>query len=83
MADPPGAPLSLDAYIAGQLRQAIEARILKVATCLLCGGTLHDHDQAACDAKMAAWQPRGIEVLGLVEGVDYDTVPCPPDGDAT
>lgn len=28
--------------------------------CLLCGGPLVDHDDAACDTKMANWRPRGI-----------------------
>lgn len=29
--------------------------------CPMCGMTIDPHDDEACDAKMAAWNPRGID----------------------
>jgi len=31
-----------------------------VCWCWLCGQDMHDHDDEACEAKMAAWRPKGI-----------------------
>jgi hypothetical protein len=52
-----------------------------VDQCPLCGVLLAEHDQAACDAKMAAWRPAGLSplaaVTAAVRSIGPDE-PCPP-----
>jgi hypothetical protein len=63
-------------YISAALRKSYAETAGTAFTCLLCGQPLPTHDQAACDAKMAAWQPTGFrDELDLIRSFGYVEVP--------
>ena len=53
-------PESLAEYLGSELARSYAEKVGAAFTCLLCGQPLAGHDQAACDAKMATWQPTGF-----------------------
>ena len=47
-------------YLNTELMRSYAEAVDAATTCMLCGETMPGHDQAACDAKMAAWKPVGL-----------------------
>lgn len=62
-------------YLDRELRRSFVFDTAEVP-CPLCGQALGGHDQAACDAKMAAWEPGGfLGEADLIKTVGYVEVP--------
>lgn len=84
-------------YINSELMRSYTETVEANMPCLLCGQFLAGHDQAACDAKMATWQPTGLlSETDLIKTFGYVEVPhellvdsgghvcgpdCPPEPD--
>lgn len=63
-------------YINSELLRGYTEAMDAAWPCPLCGQKMAGHDQAACDAKMAAWKPTGfLGELNLIKTVGYVEVP--------